>query len=68
MPTPLATPDTVTGTADPSGPGTSRRTVAHLAFESVVRRASATASNALSWVDRGPLASAVRAGSMRSMG
>ena len=60
MPTPLATPLTVTGTGAPSGARQlERRTVAALARESVVRSASATAvqcssSRAEPVRDRGP--------------
>ena len=52
MPTPLAMPATVTVTGVPSGAGSSSRVEAILATESVVRRASATAANAASSVER----------------
>ena len=40
MPTPLATPDTVTGRVEPSCPGSCVRTVAHLVAKFAVRSAS----------------------------
>ena len=45
MPTPLAIPVTRTATGGPSGPGSSRATVAAFVRESVVRRATAAASS-----------------------
>ena len=68
MPTPLATPETVTATGRPSAPGRASRTVAHLARESVVRNASATAASAASSVPRPSAARLAMAGSIRSSG
>ena len=68
MPTPLATPLMVTGTADPPGPGRSTVTAAALARESVVRRASAMAAKAASSARSSPATTAPMAASTRSTG
>ncbi len=68
IPTPLAMPETRTGTGRPSGPGSSIDVVAAFARESVVRSASAAAASPSSVAVRPPFARRAIPGMARSSG